>query len=742
MSGTWHAQHHQSTKITIMKRILFVAFLATALSFASCEGEIPGLGTDTPSGSTATVEQIASINKQIASIQSSLSTLTAADTELKQYISALQESGKASGEQIAALQTAQTSLAAKITAAEKSIDQTRDWVSTSFATLEQYNALSEALSEVRSSIPENIPDMEQITASLDKKIAQSSESMKGWINEKLSGYCTLAQAEADLGKLQKRIDESEKDAAQEIAALAEKIASTKQEITEAYKKAIEEAIANGGSIGGGTAADLSAVNKRIDDCMADFESRMKAVEGRLDAIEQTLERLLNRIQSVSTIPTNGNDGDSDAHYVSIIKKTPTDDGTATFYYHISPKSAIDDLEKVWQSALSIKTFMDSKAFTRAAALVELPVTGFSADRETGIITVTASGKNFKDGYSRNPYYYDKTEIENVPADYIPGCFSALSISDGKSDIASDFIRTTVRYDCELHIDNIRSDDFDIEKEYDKHTNINIPAEGGSGTISYSTNYAQEMTARLEFYNDSYNIYNIEKLQITETPEGGIIHLNIPPNTDVQHSVRFHLLISDMTENLVYQSIDIHQEFGRTGAIEVEQEEIVMSVSGDTVTVNIITDHPELLRVECDEDWIIAAELSEPLGDTVQLTIVTSANYYRYRECDIRIYNDYESKYITVYQPVFEIIDEPSDAIWIPSQGGIATLSIKVINPERIKIESSESWIAGTLTELTENSAKLEITASKNPLGYSRESVLYLNLGSGCIVEIRVCQEAE
>ena len=609
-----------------MRKIFSIAFLATALSFASCEGEFPGLGTDDPSDGSVTVDQIASINKQITAIQTSLNALLQTDTELRLYIGALQESGKATGEQIAALQTAQSLLAAKITAAEQSIDQTRDWVSTSFATLEQYNALSEALAEVKNSIPDDIPDMEQITASLDKKIEQSAESMKSWINEKLSGYCTLAQAEAELGKLQTSIDSAQQESAEEIQALREQIVQTKEEITAAYKKAIEEAIANGGGIDGGTATDLTAVNKRIDDCIETFAAKIAAIESRIEAIEQTLERLLERIQSVSFVPTLNGPDEQNTTYV--IKNAPEDKGTATFNFLISPKSAIDDLEKVWQSALSIKTTVDSRFLTRAIGFVELPVTGFSADRNNGMITVTASGENLRDDYWHNYKMSDDylQDLQRVG--------SVLLISDGENDIVSDFIDMEIKYDCELYIDT------DADR-------LSVPSDGGSYTIDFRTNYAYELYVRSSYWSETDGECELP-VSITRTQEGGTIEFTVPKNPDTS-SKQFNLSIRDIADNHVWKSITVSQE-AMYPFIEVEQTEISMPVRGGTQEVFIKTNRPDLIQIHCYEEWIMA-NLTERTEDGVKLEITVSPSSDGSRVGQIQIHNNFVETTIMVCQGV-------------------------------------------------------------------------------------------
>ena len=285
---------------------------------------------------------------------------------------------------------------------------------------------------------------EAYTAKLEGAISALETSMKEWVNEQLTAYSTIVSTEAkitalqsemdgklaaqktylealvnalsssvttDITAIRKQIEEIEEAItknAEEIENLRGKLAEQKEELTEAYTAAIAAAIAESeGKMSDKLAEEIAAINERIDKSdiaaiealIAHCKQRMETLEADVaqlktdvlqlqvdvEELQDITEKLLAQIQSITYIPTY-------------------DDGKATIDYHskrgtldfqISPKSAIKDLEKVWQSALSVKAVATQ---TRAVDFINLPITAFEADATNGTISIEVDGTNLGDAF--------------------------------------------------------------------------------------------------------------------------------------------------------------------------------------------------------------------------------------------------------------------------------------------------------------------------------------------------------
>ena len=278
---------------------------------------------------------------------------------------------------------------------------------------------------------------EAYTATLEGTISALETSMKEWVNEQLTAYSTIVSTEAKITALQSEMDgklaaqktylealvnalsssvttditaikkqiadieEAIAKNAEEIEALRGELAEQKAELTEAYTAAIAASIAESeGKMSNKLAEEIAAINERIDKSdiaaiealIANCKARMETAEAdiveikaNILEIQSRLKDLTARIQSITYIPTY-------------------DDGKATIDYHtkrgtldfqISPKSAIKDLEKVWQTALSVKAVATQ---TRAVDFINLPITTFEADATNGTISIEVDGTNLGDAF--------------------------------------------------------------------------------------------------------------------------------------------------------------------------------------------------------------------------------------------------------------------------------------------------------------------------------------------------------
>ncbi len=327
---------------------------------------------------------------------------------------------------------------------------------------------------------------EAYTAALEGAISALETSMKEWVNEQLTAYSTIVDTEANITALQSEVDgklaaqktylealvnalsasvttditairkqieeieEAITKNAEEIENLRSELAQQKEEITEAYTAAIAAAIAESeGKMSDKLAEEIAAINERIDKSdiaaiealIAHCKQRMETLEADVaqlksdvlqlqmdvEELQEITEKLLAQIQSITYIPTY-------------------DDGKATIDYHskrgtldfqISPKSAVVELEKVWQSALSFKAVHTQ---TRAVDFINLPITSFEADATNGTITVEVDGTNLGENFF----------VEKITAS------ATLEVSDGNNCINSPYTNLTANY-------NIRFEDAEVER---------------------------------------------------------------------------------------------------------------------------------------------------------------------------------------------------------------------------------------------------------------------------------------
>lgn len=255
----------------------------------------------------------------------------------------------------------------------------------------------------------------------------------------------------------------------EIAAVAESVTAAKEELTSAYQSAISTAIeTNNGVIDNKIAQQIQSVNNRIDAEVETLTTRIENIESRLAALEEKVNgmaediaALLKRIQSVTYVPQY-DDGKIE------VRREGHDNGIAEMDFLVSPKDAVSDLEKVWQEAISVKAVHTK---TRAVDFIDMPVLGFTADATNGVISVKASGAN-------------------LGAEFFAGTQSAsaaLFISDGNNDVTSEYIPLLLNNNNPILPDNViyytSSDGETITPKMDNI--VSNTYEDGQGVITFS-----------------------------------------------------------------------------------------------------------------------------------------------------------------------------------------------------------------------------------------------------------------
>ncbi len=355
-------------------------------------------------------EKIASIENQIAAINSSIADLGA----IRKDITDLQVAVGAKGEDISELKAADEVLGQRIDELKAYVGDLskyaeKDWVTATFATLEK-----------QAEIVADVAELKTVLSGLDEKIDQAIESLdsslKSWVNEQLSAYCTAAQVDAKIQELQNQINtlKTDTDASQKIAELENNLDKLKQDLEAAkatIKTEYEAAIAKAISNYNGT------ITQTIQTKIIKINATITALTGRVEALETTVGVLTGRIdaieemiQSVSITPAYS-DGSVEAV-----------DGILTLKCIVRPAEALAGMQSLKDSLLIYADSVKVKTKAATPAYMEIKVSEASVlDAAQGAITLNA----------------DISECLPKGAD--KALTVALKIKNGISDYTTEFV---------------------------------------------------------------------------------------------------------------------------------------------------------------------------------------------------------------------------------------------------------------------------------------------------------------
>lgn len=386
-----------------MKKALLL-IVAVATLFTGC-GEIESNINNLKDRIDQLEQKVAPIDEQIVAINSSIELLEKVDKELQAKDAQLEQADKNLEAKIAELKQYVTN----------ELNSNKSWASATFATLEQQQSLLSEIARLENILKSN---NEAVTKELTEAIASLKTSLESWVNEQLTGYYTIAQTDAKIAELEQAIADGDAVFQNQIDDLKEQLATSNEEVTKAYQEAITKAITdNNGVINQQIANEIAAVNKRIDEEVEAINEKISKLQAQADENSAAIAKLLAQIQSLSYIPQTS-DGKVSVSTVEGV-------GRATLDFEVSPKAAVAELAKVWQSAIAVKAVYTT---TRAVAFIEMPIVEFSADEQNGVITVVASGENLSEEF------YAGTQTASV----------RLSISDDNSSVVSDYIVMVAR----------------------------------------------------------------------------------------------------------------------------------------------------------------------------------------------------------------------------------------------------------------------------------------------------------
>lgn len=274
-------------------------------------------------------DDIATIGEQIDGINSSLEILEYMDEALLELIETLEADAESLQEQLEAadstlsadiqkeldainlliedLKAKDAELDQKIAELQAYVDQelanTKDWANATFATLEQYAAMQTEIADIKTLIETYKEEfttaynkaIEEAMTAIEEAFAESEESMMLWVNETLqAGYYDIAAIDALLADLETRLNNADATLAEQIAAQQAALEQAKAELTEAYEKAIKEAIEeNNGKIS-------DEIAKAVKDAQDALQGQIDAINGEIEAIKAEIALIKESIATINT----------------------------------------------------------------------------------------------------------------------------------------------------------------------------------------------------------------------------------------------------------------------------------------------------------------------------------------------------------------------------------------------------------------------------------------------------------
>ena len=284
-----------------LKLFLFLIINSLFLSACDFQQQIDGLQNqinDLNSG------RIASIDLQIENIESSIKDMDRLDKERKTLIQQFSE-------KVAELEHSDESQAAEIITVKASLEQLeqtlgnridelkfyvveellkeRDWTTATFSTLEQYQKTCDELAVVK----QGLADMKDILPqSVSAAVSESENSMKSWVNDQLTAYCTIADVDAKLKRLESSVECGDVALEEKFQALKSELETTKDNIRVAYEKAIKDAIADSDGV---LTAKISAEIRKATETM---QTRIDALWEKILETRYPLEALRMALSTI------------------------------------------------------------------------------------------------------------------------------------------------------------------------------------------------------------------------------------------------------------------------------------------------------------------------------------------------------------------------------------------------------------------------------------------------------------
>ncbi len=347
-------------------------------NIATIEEQIKGINAsikDLQDVDTALQTLINNLEAETANLQKQLDENAAADAATKK---ALEDEIANIKTLITALQAKDAELDQKIadlqTYVDGEIKNTEDWANATFATLTQFETMSQTISNLETLIEKYNTDITAAyTKAISDAITASETSMKAWVNEELQKvYNEIADLQTQLTDLAAN-GATDQELADAVAAQQTALEQAKSDLTAAYQQAIAEAITtNNGVIDGKIADAVSAAQNALQSQINQINTAIDAINDRLKALE---DNFANRIQSLKYVPQY-TDGKIAINYA--------ESRAATVYFRVSP-AAVAKLVKL-ENVTAYARETDDPSTRALNPELSMQVTAVDGD-DTGIIEV-------------------------------------------------------------------------------------------------------------------------------------------------------------------------------------------------------------------------------------------------------------------------------------------------------------------------------------------------------------------
>lgn len=353
--------------------------------------------------------QIASINTQIENIESSIINMDKLDKKLKalvqelsKEVTELERSDKSKSTELsevkASLVQLEQTLGKRIAELRTYVDSEllneRDWVKATFLTLEQFQTTCNELAIIKQSLAgmeENLPE------SISSAVSDSEKSMKSWVNDQLTAYCTIADVDAKLKSLESSVESGDAALDEKFRDLRYELAMTNEYIKVAYEKAIKDAISDSeGRVTAKISSEIQAATEtmqsKIDalwEKISDMESRIRLLENRLNE----LEAIINGISSLMYVPDYSDNRCLMWYGRNMDGKIVGERDTLSF--EVCPSGTVTQLLASNDVAIEAQAVYNT-VVKSSVEMVELPVLEKYGDGD--ILTVVVSGENMKESF--------------------------------------------------------------------------------------------------------------------------------------------------------------------------------------------------------------------------------------------------------------------------------------------------------------------------------------------------------
>lgn len=393
----------------------------------------------------------ASLESELEDVDSAIATLSLKHLEIQQSIEDLQNY------------------------VDNELAASEEWVASTYATLEQYNALQKSLSDVTSTVENLVSKTDALKSELEQKvstdiaaavealkqqvsddcaaaiekavddvsaesaaliekletdlkaayqtdlaaaISESEARMQQWVNEKLQAdYYTITQTLSQLEALKSELSSDDDDLLEKITSVEKALTEANAALTEAYKAAIKDAIENNnGVIESKISEAVIAASNNLQGKIDVLGTTIDEISIELGLINGRVDALEMRIQSIRYLP----------EYIDgevIVGKYSK---SVTLDFMITPFEAAAQLQSLWEAGQDVvggyAHYVDTRASASPVVMKVKSVTG-STDGLLTVVLAEDESNPLSDGF------WSGTQA----------AFVYVTVDDGNSDVISELI---------------------------------------------------------------------------------------------------------------------------------------------------------------------------------------------------------------------------------------------------------------------------------------------------------------